>query len=367
METNAADPQVLPPREKIRIFISYCHEDRAFAKRTATVLGSLGLLAIWDDKLSAGCRFRDELRDLISCAQVFLVLLTRESAARPWVLQETGYAAALNIPIVPVSITSPPEGLIGDLHAVRVHADWSDLEGQLSQVQWAKLRSVSDQGPQPVLATLARSPLDRTKLLGQYSRRVELLGKKGMVRQRAGFSSFSIPTEATMDDAWAQFDGKRPRPPDYHEQQREERLALELHAQSAGCKLIISPTLNVQIIGSDACIARLQNLRRFIDSLTGDQIQVVSRLRSFGPNVTILGDWWVAESLVPSPYGYANGTFTWHAGTVTRFAREFDEEFGTICKQKGIVPARSREIALQEIDRAIEEGRERAGTVGPAA
>jgi len=39
--------------------------------------------------------------------------------------------------------------------------------------------------PRTVLATLVRSPFDRTTLLGQYSRRVAALGAPGIVRQRA--------------------------------------------------------------------------------------------------------------------------------------------------------------------------------------
>jgi len=58
---------------------------------------------IWDEQLNPGARFRDEIRELIPSADVFLVILTDWSAARPWVLQETGFALAANIPIIPIS------------------------------------------------------------------------------------------------------------------------------------------------------------------------------------------------------------------------------------------------------------------------
>jgi hypothetical protein len=77
------------------------------------------------------------------------------------------------------------------------------------------------------------------------------------------------------------------------------------------------------------------------------------RRRQFSGNLTIFGDWWVAESLLPGSGGYRETTFTWHPGTVKRFSDDFDEEFGFLCEQNGVKPEQSRQVSTEEIDRAL--------------
>src|SRR5271166_5264379 len=87
----------------VRAFISYSHNDHEAAGRVARWVSAAQGRAIWDEQLQPGARFREELLMFIGNAHIFVTLLTDASINRPWVLQEMGYAAALNIPIVPVS------------------------------------------------------------------------------------------------------------------------------------------------------------------------------------------------------------------------------------------------------------------------
>jgi hypothetical protein len=336
----------------LRVFVSYCSEERSAAERIVGWLSAVGADPIWDAQLRGGTRFRLELRSFIENAHIFLVLLTPSSMARPWVLQEIGYATALGIPIVPVSTGPLPEGLIGELQAVHVRADWSDVERHLAEVPWSQLATTQRTGPQTVLATLVRSPFDRTTLLGQYSRRVEALGATGVVRQRAGLSTFCIPDEPIAHGVWTVFDGKRQRTRELHAGQREERLALGAHAMAGGCKLMVDPEAVSDALGSEARKVRLRNLHRFLTQ-AGSRVQAITHVRGAEGNLTILGNWWAAESLALQFHGYGVATFTWHAGLVKRFADEFDEEFSIRCEERGIKAEESAQFALAEIERVL--------------
>lgn len=335
----------------VRAFIGYSHADRNAAHRFAHWLSAAGGCPLWDAQLHAGERFREELLTLIGNAHVFVALLSESSMKRPWVLQEMGYAAALNIPIIPISAGPLPEGLIGDLHALRVSTDWSDLEKVLPTVDWLRLKGVQVRHPSTVLATLTRSTFDRLKVLVTYAERALSIGDGGLLRQRAGLSTFSIPDASVIHRIWDDHDGPTPRTADHHELQRQERRIFETQARSAGCKLIINPHVRYS---TQSKKTRLSTLCAFIsDPRTDDRIQVIPNRREFSGNLTIFGDWWVAESLLPRLGGYRETTFTWHPGTVKRFSDAFDEEFDYLCAENRVTPTESRFFALEEIKRAL--------------
>lgn len=340
------------PCAGVRAFISYSHADRDAASRLADWFLKAGGHPIWDAQLHPGARFRDDLLTFIGNAHIFVVLLTGTSMTRPWVLQEMGYAAALSIPIVPVSAGPLPEGLIGDLHALRVASDWANLEERLATVNWLRLKDMQVREPITVLATLARTSLERVKLLVDYAKRVKSFGSAGLLRQSAGFSTFSVPDAPSMHPIWIDHDGPTPRVADHHNAQREERQLFEYQARTDGCKLIIDPHLPYKDQKSKR--TRLTTLRSFLtDPRTDERIQVIPHRRESSGNLTVCGDWWVAESLVPRPGGYRETTFTWHPSTVKRFSDNFDEEFAFLCQHNGVKPEQSRLLAIEEIDRAL--------------
>lgn len=292
---------------------------------------------------------------------MFIALLSDTSVARSWVLQEIGYATALKLPILPLSSGPDPDGLIHDLHALEVKPDWSNLEERLAVVNWSAFTATDDHEPPSALATLARSSLDRVRLLVSHAKQVKTYGKPGMLRQRAGLTSFSIPDAAAIDPVWIAFDGANARNPDYHRIQRQERRIFEDIAREFGCRLIINP--HVKYADASARSIRLQSLRAFLaDTRSGEQIQAIPAFNpEFVGNVTILGDWWVAESLLLRSGGFREATFIRQPQTVKRFADDFDEDFDYLCAHHHVSPEGSRLLAIQEIDGAlqdIETGRE---------
>ena len=51
-----------------------------------------------------GERFTERIKTLISHSHVFIPLLTEVSHTRPWVHQETGFAIALRVPVLPIAV-----------------------------------------------------------------------------------------------------------------------------------------------------------------------------------------------------------------------------------------------------------------------
>jgi hypothetical protein len=123
------------------------------------------------------------------------------------------------------------------------------------------------------------------------------------------------------------------------------------HAKTVDCKLLFDPTYPTDI-GDDGHRVRLRNLRDFLASSDGS-FQAMTYKRQHRDNLTILGTWWMAESLQKRGSDYEETMFTWHAATVRRFASEFDEEFETACRQRGVNSAETLTFAVDEINRAL--------------
>ena len=96
---------------------------------------------------------------------------------------------------------------------------------------------------------------------------------------------------------------------------REERYALEQHARVAGCRLMIDPSLNYEKYGPVARIVRLQTFVNCLKQMKDEKVQVAfnERMDKEG-SVTIVGDWFAAESVSSSVgQGYRQTIFTRHA------------------------------------------------------
>ena len=87
-----------------RVFISYSHDDHDIFERLKTALEArpFKLLVLSDRNIGAGSPFTDAIKGLIIHAHLFIPLITKNSKKRPWVHQETGFAMAHNIPILPI-------------------------------------------------------------------------------------------------------------------------------------------------------------------------------------------------------------------------------------------------------------------------
>jgi hypothetical protein len=263
--------------------------------------------------------------------------------------QETGYAIALNIPVLPLAIGIPPAQMISQLQAITVHEDLSDLKEKLGQVNLESVVLPPPARPGAIVE-VADWPERRVDLMGQFPNRVLEMGGHAMVRQRGGLSSFSILDKDSEDPLWEIRDGDHPRSQYYHHLLREERRALERHARKKGCRLLIDPTVMTTGGPVRTRRIRLETLREFLRSMPDKLAQVVCSPRARDANITIVGDWFVAESrLRLVGEGWRQTFFNWHAPTVLRAARHFDQVFDGLMKESGVSPGDSRGEALAQI------------------
>lgn len=335
-----------------RVFLSYSHDDSDLAERAIKILENLRLEPLWDKNIGAGMPFTDTIKGLISHAHIFMPLITENSQQRPWVHQETGYAMALNIPVLPIAVETLPGEMISQLQAIRVKSKLEDLEERLLEVNFERVVFPPPNNPQAI-AKVADWPEERTSLLAQYANHVINLGAYGRVRQCGAFSSFCLPNKDPNDPIWELREGNLRRSDYYHHLQREERRALERHAKECGCFLIIDPTIDFKDRGPMVSLARLSTLLDFLKCMTDDEMRVIISPKAREGNLTIVGDWFVADSLVPRPGGYRQTVFNWHAPTVLARARKFDQEFEELYKESGLGINESRKVAIAEIQKII--------------
>lgn len=342
-----------------RVFISYAHEDRDLAELLAKAAEGMMLVPLWDRGINPGMPFTDAIKSSIAHSHVFMPLITESSSKRPWVHQETGYALALNIPVLPVAVGSLPQEMVAQLHAVVVKADLSDASERLAEVNFEQLVSPSAAQPVPMVE-VAEWPEDRTRLMAHCAAHVVEMGAYGVLRQRGALSSFCLPDADLGDEIWRRREGKLPRSQYLHQLQRQERKALEAHARAEGCRLIIDPSIELGVIGPRARRARLETLRDALSSMHADGVDlmvVTSPVARHG-NLTIVGDWFVAESQVPRPgEGYRQTVFNWHTPTVLGCVRRFDEQFECLCSgqtnRSGRVVGPDVEAVMEHLDGII--------------
>ena len=339
----------------LRIFISYSHEDTELASKAAEILSGIGYVPIWDKHIRPGIAFTEEIKQLILHAHIFLPLLTKNSASRPWVHQETGYAAALNIPILPVAIGAVPGEMVAQLQAVVVQPDLADLHEKITAINLEQI-VLSPKGTLLQNVEISDWPERRAELLAQNCRIVAELGNFGRVRQRAALSSFSIPDKDVSDEIWDRRDGDFKRSPYYHNRLLIERLSLEQHAREAGCSLIIDPDFCLERNGRTATNVRLEILLEFLESMPDEKVSVVVSRQARGGNLTLVGDWFSAESVSPrAGEGHRQTVFTWHPPTVLGVMQKFDKQFGEIAKEQGGDLGTSRQQVIKRIKEILTE------------
>lgn len=336
-----------------RIFLSYSHEDSDLANIAADVLTAMGLIPLWDKQIRPGTAFTEAIKSLIHHAHIFMPLITESSSKRPWVHQETGFAMALNIPVLPVAIDSVPGEMVSQLQAVVVKSDFSDFSERMANVD---LEHVVLTPPGNMFSSIEISDWAerRTELLVKNACRVIELGSYGLVRQRASLSSFSIPDKDPANSIWTCRDGAVIRSPYYHSLQREERRAIEKHAQFQGCDLIIDPDFCLERNGLEATRTRLQILLDFLVSMPDDKVRVVMSPQAREGNMTLIGDWFSAESVSPRPgEGHRQTIFNWHSPTVLQTMRRFDEQFQELSAESGCQNTSLRNEAIRRIQEIL--------------
>jgi hypothetical protein len=332
-----------------RIFLSYSHEDSALALLASQALTKIGYIPKWDKNIRPGIAFTEEIKRLIHLSHVFMPLITERSSKRPWVHQETGFATALNIPVLPVAIGSVPGEMVSQLEAVVVNNDLSDFADKISTIDLDHLVK-SPQGYLISSVEISDWPERRSELLAKNSRLVSERNEFGRVRQRAALSSFSIPDRDYSNAIWKKRDGNMVRGDFYHNLLREERQELEKHARDQGCDLIIDPDFCLERNGMMATRTRLQILLEFFESMPDDKLRVMLSPQARDGNLTVVGDWFSAESVSPRPgEGHRQTIFTWHPPTVLKIMLKFDEQFNEIAADCSYGISLSKERAIHRI------------------
>lgn len=239
-----------------RVFISYSHEDRELAGRVVKVLQKFGLEPIWDKDIRPGLPFTDSIKSLIAHSHIFMPLITENSQKRPWVHQETGFAMALKVPVLPIAIGNLPGEMIAQLQAINVEQDLKGLKQHLLEIN---IEHLIFSPPTAIHSgvIVAELPEKRTELMAEYAKWLIEQRKYGKLRQRGALSSFCLPDSDVNDPVWKLRDGNNVRSDYYHLLQREERRALEIHARECGCALYIDPTIYFSARGSECTRTRL--------------------------------------------------------------------------------------------------------------
>jgi len=336
-----------------RIFICYSHKDKLLAKKLAEILERKGLNPLWDQNIRPGTAFADEIKGMITHSHIFMPLITKHSMERPWVHQETGYAMALNIPVLPIAIGKHPEEMIAHLHAISVNRELDELSKILDGINWDRLVMPPAAKPM-VMHEIARYPEKRAELMSEYANRIIDLGHYGRVKQRAAFTSFSIPDAIIGDPIWQFVHSGGSKSDYFNELLREERIALERHARVEGCDLIMDPYILPDKMIPKTRITRLNILLNFLDSIEDSQIDIVCIDKFMDANITIICDWFLAESrAVRLSSGWKQTIFSWHTPTVLQGIQQFDSMFEKLLKNMKWERGKTRKKAIAEIRKVI--------------
>ena len=308
-----------------RVFVSYSHEDVALARQVVSALERNGMVPVWDKKLTGGTGFDEQLKVFIAHSHVFVPILTPLSSSAGWVHQEIGYAMGSHVPVLPVCQGQVPGEMLQMLHGVFLDKT-EDIPRVLS---WAVFDGLVRRAEAllPPLFTCAALLENRSEMIAHHARQVRDMGAHGHVRQKGGLSSFGIPNHSLQHPFWKQRFGDQHRSVELFRLLREERLKLEEHARAEGCTLLVYPGKNYRELGPEVKRIRIGTLIEFIESMPEDKLRVLISRNPLAHSVTIVGNWFVAESITADLVrGYRHTIFTRHAPTVQSRIEEFDQE-----------------------------------------
>jgi len=345
----------LQEKPQYRVFISYSHEDRPLVERIAAILSRNGLKPMWDRNFAYGQGFHDQIKNFIAHAHIFLPVLTRTADARKWVHQEIGYSMALHIPVLPIAVEELPGEMIQQIHALRMEGDDPETLSQHLSKEVIEALIERHASSSEALYACADLPEDRARMMTAYANDVFALGERDVVRQKGALSSFHIPSETVGHSVWRTRYGTVERSEEHCRHQRQERLSLQRHAQVAGCKLIINPTLRYERFGPEARRCRLEYLLKFLKDMDDSHCWVaIKEGMDHRVSLTILGTWFAAESLTGSAgRGYRQTIFTRHAPTIMEKFDDFDAEFDELLASAGVPHMESRRHAIAVIEETL--------------
>jgi hypothetical protein len=339
-----------------RAFISYSHGNGKEFDAVVEAVRRAGL-ELWSDRdLAPGNWFTDQIKTRIEHAHVFVPIITPESHQKGWVHQEIGYALAMRLPVVPVCIGRLPDGMIQMKQAVVARNITDGLHAKMQRVNFKLLIEEASREPFAQISCPLRAE-ERALMLEHYADEAKRYISLQCVRHLGGFSSFSFPDAPPHHDAWrARYPRKKPGAHTL-ELFRRERKALQQHAESAGCRLILNPHLNAdKYYGRGATHTRYLMLIDFLESLrlTGKKVQVALVKDMPWHSLLLVGDWFLAESHSwRAGEGSRHTAFTTHAPAIRRRVEEFDSALAKELDDAGISPEESLPRAIRRLRRLM--------------
>ncbi|MBK6966894.1 MAG: toll/interleukin-1 receptor domain-containing protein [Bacteroidales bacterium] len=340
---------------RIRVFISYSHEDKKLVSQLEQILRENNLNPVWTDKLSGGSGFDDQIKMFIENAHIFMPVITKKSSIRGWVHQEIGFAMALHIPVFPVTTEDlTPGGMLQMIQTTKLDMNHPEqVKVKLGSKVFEALLLHENKSP---LWELAQFEEERAVKMKEYSTKANKPDYLGMVRQKGGLSSFHIPDIYIWQEQWENRYFPDKKSPYHKKVQREERQALESHASGAGCKLIVNTSYVISEERSKtSIISRINALIGFLESGSGNKAIIAFQGKSsIHESVTIVGDLFLAESTTfKNQEGFTNTFFTRNASEISRRIKDFDDEMNDLLKEKGWTPVNSRGKAIEELKQML--------------
>jgi len=348
------------------MFVSYSRLDDKLAEKVRRHLSNIGACPISDQNNRVGVPFDNDIAKQISYAHVFVSILTKNSAQRPWVHQELGYAIAMGIPVISLALGELPQGMAKKLQAMTANSDLSDLEDELTTQEIDKVVS-SLQKESPAMFRCGDRLYERTRILVECAEEVARFKSDMKIRQRMAFSSFSLPNEDTHHRDWDIREGNSPRSQEVREKLLEEREVMVKYAEEYGCDLILDPYVKIekrvapnesmQLKHAPAATAvRVKWLLKFLENMTDDKARVVIRKGCIDDSLCMVGDLLMAEAVVPHyKDGYKKTMFTNHAPTVLSHIRDFDKQFARLDKTSTSEDPSSRVVAIERLKALLQE------------
>jgi len=275
-------------------------------------------------------------------------VITANSKNRPWVHQEIGFALGIGVPVIPLVIDELPEQMIATTQNLSIAGDLSGIAHKLQKIDFeAIVASKPEITRLRVSAEVADFSEERTSL---FISQTESIREPCRIRQRAIFSSFSLPDSGASDPKWKVIELNHPRSEYYRTLLTNERSILLHHARVGGCSLIISPFLDFTPVGPEVHRTQLETLLDFLRSMPSDRITVGIPESPFAGGLTVVGDWLSVETLPPQPGSeYRMTVFMRHAPKVLDCIRKFDEELSRILNASGVPAGESRDLAISRI------------------
>lgn len=338
---------------RIRVFISYSHQDLKLVERLVSILEQEDIMVLWTKTVAGGTGYTEKLKIFIEHAHIFMPVITKSSSARGWVHQEIGYAVGLHIPVFPVTIGKLiPIGMLEYIHAIQLSDDDRILK---EQVGYNTLKALLKEDILPALYQCAAKVEDRAGLMKSYADKVTSLGKYGVVRQKGGLSSFHIPNKRIEHQDWIDRYVPEQRSSHHKELQLGERKALQEHADKAGCRLIINPLYAFEGRSDLAANTRIRTMLEFLESMPDDKVVIaIQSGKSDNESLTMVGDWFLAESVsFRDGDGFTNTFFTRNASEIVKRIQTFEDELTDLLEQAGWTEGDSRVKAIGELRKFI--------------